>query len=109
MDDVTYWEWKGDPARTDGWTVIGDDEGQKRVLVSYDSFNGAASDDLGERVPGEWIMDRPKAEELHDRILEMDHVYWPGFNPTVARVEDGRVVEYVYPPDSSLASQRQED
>jgi hypothetical protein len=100
------WEYRGDPARTDGYTVIGEDEdGEERALVAYDSLSGASSQSLSEGIPGEWIMDRPKAEELHDRIQAMDQVYWPGFNPTLVRVEKGQVVERFTPPKSELGSE----
>lgn len=94
----SVWEWTGDPARADGYTVIGSDEDGERALVAYDSLNGASSQPLADGIPGEWLMDRPKAEELHDRIQMMDSIYWPGFNPCLVRVENGQVVERFTPP-----------
>ena len=107
MDSV--WEWTGDPNRRDGWTVIGEDEERNmHVLVSYDSLGGATSRPLLEGgIPSEWLMPREKAEELHDRIAKMDAVFWPPFNPTVARVEDLEVHEYVYPPEPDATSEQE--
>src|ERR1700682_5451260 len=88
------WKWKGDPDRTDGWTVVGEDVHHfKLALMSYDSVHGATSRPLVEGIPGEMLMPRAKAEELHDRIAMMDEVYWPGFNPTVVQVRAGELVE----------------
>lgn len=94
------WEWAGDPTATEGWTVIGTEtDGTELALVHYDSIAGASSRPLGEGIPGEWLMPEEKAKELHDRIGMMDEVYWPGFNPTVVRVENGEIVERLAPPD----------
>ena len=104
LDAASRWEFSPDTSRTDGYSVIGQDEDGPRVLVEYDSFFGASSDELTEEgVPSEWIMDRPKAEELHDRIQQMDEIYFPGFNPTLVRVENHQVVERFYPPEVETA------
>lgn len=103
MRQASAWEWKGDPTRRDGWTVVGEDKpnGHPNVLVSYDSISGVSSRPLREDgMPGEWLMPREKAEELHDRICLMDEAFWPPFNPVVVEVEDLDIVEYHYPPEA---------
>jgi hypothetical protein len=101
LRDADWWEWAGDPNATSGWTVIGEDESGKRALVDYNSLEGASSQPLSDGIPGEWLMPEEKAKELHDRIQTMDQTYWPGFNPTVARIQGGKVVEYIHPPGQS--------
>lgn len=101
MASASAWEWRGDPTRADGYTVIGSDEDGLLALRSYDSLAGATSVPLADGIAGEWIMDREKAEELHDRIAMMDRVFWPGFNPVLARVVNREVVETFQPPEQT--------
>ncbi len=89
-----------------GWTVVGQEErgNAQRVLVNYNPLVGTSHQAVEEGIPAEVILTtQEEAEILADKLMVMDEVYWPPFNPIVARIEDGRVVRLVPPPSSGAA------
>ena len=84
-----------------GWTVLGiEDSGGQRALLHYNPFTGTKSIPVDDGIPNEVILTtQEEAEILADKLMVMDETYWPPFNPCVARVEDGKVAELVYPPE----------
>lgn len=103
---MNVWQWRDEESvRIDGWTLLGTDPitgAQDRVLWDYDSFRGAQSimrADVDEKeLPVPWVMTRKRAEELARKIEIMDEVYWPGFGPVLAKVNNGKIVG-PYPPE----------
>lgn len=84
-----------------GWTVIGQSDGGQQALLYYNPLAGTQSRPIEEGIPSEVILSTQEdAEILADKLMMMDEVYWPPFNPVVARIEDGKVARLVYPGDA---------